>query len=54
MIAAEKIVVCMLYRLKLSSTAFRVHLAGCMQEMGYVLCPADPDLWLKEQTERKG
>eukprot|EP00804_Cyclotella_cryptica_P011569 CCRYP_012075-RA/>CCRYP_012075-RA protein AED:0.42 eAED:0.45 QI:0/0/0/1/0/0/2/0/162 len=23
-------------------------------EMGYVSCPADPDLWLKEQTDRKG
>eukprot|EP00804_Cyclotella_cryptica_P023959 CCRYP_010055-RA/>CCRYP_010055-RA protein AED:0.45 eAED:0.45 QI:0/-1/0/1/-1/1/1/0/115 len=22
--------------------------------MGYVSCPADPDLWLKEQTDRKG
>jgi hypothetical protein len=22
--------------------------------MGYVLCPADPDLWLKEQRDRKG
>jgi hypothetical protein len=25
-----------------------------MREMGYVSCPADPDLWLKEQTDRKG
>ena len=22
--------------------------------MGYVSCPANPDLWLKEQTDRKG
>ena len=25
-----------------------------MRNMGYVSCPADPDLWLKEQTDRKG
>eukprot|EP00804_Cyclotella_cryptica_P016786 CCRYP_002072-RA/>CCRYP_002072-RA protein AED:0.33 eAED:0.33 QI:0/0/0/1/0/0/2/0/379 len=25
-----------------------------MREMGYKSCPADPDLWLKEQTDRKG
>eukprot|EP00804_Cyclotella_cryptica_P012753 CCRYP_019200-RB/>CCRYP_019200-RB protein AED:0.43 eAED:0.49 QI:0/0/0/1/0/0/2/0/141 len=43
-----------LYGLKSSGAAFRAHLAGCMREMGYVSCPADPDLWLKEQTDRKG
>jgi hypothetical protein len=43
-----------LYRLKSSGAAFRAHLAGCMRDMGYVSCPADPDLWLKEQTDRKG
>jgi hypothetical protein len=25
-----------------------------MQGIGYVSCPTDPDLWLKEQTDRKG
>ena len=25
-----------------------------MREMGCVSCPADPDLWLKDQTDRKG
>eukprot|EP00804_Cyclotella_cryptica_P019304 CCRYP_006183-RA/>CCRYP_006183-RA protein AED:0.20 eAED:0.20 QI:0/0/0/1/0/0/5/0/657 len=50
----KAIVVRALYGLKSSGAAFRVHLAGCMQEMGYKLCPADPDLWLKEQTDRKG
>ena len=43
-----------LYGLKSSGADFRVHLAGCMQEMGYCSCPADPDLWLKEQTNKKG
>ena len=30
----------------------RVH--ASMQEMGYPSCPTDPDLWLKEQTDKKG
>eukprot|EP00804_Cyclotella_cryptica_P014226 CCRYP_005638-RA/>CCRYP_005638-RA protein AED:0.41 eAED:0.41 QI:0/0/0/1/0/0/2/0/167 len=47
------IVVCTLYWLKSSGAAFWTHLAGCMQEMGYTSCPADPDLWLKAQgTDR--
>eukprot|EP00804_Cyclotella_cryptica_P020326 CCRYP_014066-RA/>CCRYP_014066-RA protein AED:0.16 eAED:0.16 QI:0/0/0/1/1/1/3/0/747 len=50
----KAIVVRALYGLKSSGAAFRAHLAGCMREMGYVSCPADPDLWLKEQTDRKG
>eukprot|EP00804_Cyclotella_cryptica_P021846 CCRYP_000810-RA/>CCRYP_000810-RA protein AED:0.27 eAED:0.27 QI:0/0/0/1/1/1/2/0/468 len=50
----KAIVVRALYGLKSSSAAFRAHLAGCMREMGYVSCPDDPDLWLKEQTDRKG
>eukprot|EP00804_Cyclotella_cryptica_P028067 CCRYP_017276-RA/>CCRYP_017276-RA protein AED:0.08 eAED:0.14 QI:0/0/0/1/0.25/0.2/5/0/724 len=50
----KAIVVRALYGLKSSGAAFRAHLAGCMSEMGYVSCPADPDLWLKEQTDRKG
>eukprot|EP00804_Cyclotella_cryptica_P026575 CCRYP_014011-RA/>CCRYP_014011-RA protein AED:0.14 eAED:0.14 QI:0/0/0/1/0/0.25/4/0/793 len=43
-----------LYGLKSSGAVFGAHLAGCMRESGYVSCPADPDLWLKEQTDRKG
>jgi hypothetical protein len=43
----KSIVVHALYHLKLSGAAFRVHLAGCTQEMGYVSCLTDPDLWLK-------
>ena len=50
----KAIVVRALYGLKSSGAAFRAHLAGCMRDMGYVSCPADPDLWLKEQTDRKG
>eukprot|EP00804_Cyclotella_cryptica_P004005 CCRYP_013917-RA/>CCRYP_013917-RA protein AED:0.37 eAED:0.37 QI:0/-1/0/1/-1/1/1/0/164 len=50
----KAIVVHALKGLKSSGAAFRAHLMGCMQEMGYVSCPADPDLWLKEQTDQKG
>ena len=50
----KAIVVRALYGLKLSGAAFRAHLAGCMHEMGYMSCPANPDLWLKEQTDQKG
>ena len=25
-----------------------------MRELGYMSCPVDPDLWLKEQTDQKG
>ena len=48
------IVVRALYGLKSSGAVFKVHLAGCMRELGYMSCPADPDLWLKEQTDGKG
>eukprot|EP00804_Cyclotella_cryptica_P024391 CCRYP_018575-RA/>CCRYP_018575-RA protein AED:0.15 eAED:0.15 QI:0/0/0/1/0/0/4/0/667 len=50
----KAIVVRALYGLMSSGAAFRAHLAGCMREMGYKSCPADPDLWLKEQTDQKG
>ena len=49
----KAIVVRALYGLKSSGAAFRAHLAGCMHGMGYVSCPADTDLWLKEKTDRK-
>ncbi|KAL7474129.1 LOW QUALITY PROTEIN: hypothetical protein ACHAW6_000121, partial [Cyclotella cf. meneghiniana] len=48
------IIVQALYGLKSSGAAFRVHLAGCLHKMGYCPCPADPDLWLKEQIDPKG
>ncbi|KAL7479599.1 hypothetical protein ACHAW6_005326 [Cyclotella cf. meneghiniana] len=37
-----------------SSAAFRAHLAVCLHKMGYNPCPANPDPWLKEQTDQKG
>eukprot|EP00956_Cyclotella_meneghiniana_P018312 scaffold30420_cov55-Cyclotella_meneghiniana.AAC.1 len=50
----KAIVVRALYGLKSSGAAFRAHLAGCMRELGYKSCPADPDLWLREQTNKDG
>ena len=43
-----------LYGIKSNDAAFRANLTGCMHKMGYMSCPADPDLWFKEQTDRKG
>jgi hypothetical protein len=39
-----------LYGLKSAGAAFHAHLADCMRHLGYKLCLADPDLWLKEMT----
>jgi hypothetical protein len=50
----KAIVVRALYGLKSSGAALRAHLERCMSEMGYRSCPADPDLWLKERTDKKG
>ncbi len=50
----KAIVVRALYGLKSAGAAFRAHLAGCMRELGYTPCRADPDLWLKEQTAKEG
>ncbi|KAL7476000.1 hypothetical protein ACHAW6_001889 [Cyclotella cf. meneghiniana] len=50
----KAVIVRALYGLKSSGAAFRVHLAGCPCKMKYCLFPADPDLWLKEQTDWKG
>ncbi|KAL7476432.1 hypothetical protein ACHAW6_002297 [Cyclotella cf. meneghiniana] len=50
----KAIIVQALHGLKSSGAAFRAHLAGYLHEMGYRPCPADPDLWLKEQTDWKG
>ena len=36
-----------LYGLKKSGAAFRAHLCGCMQAMGYKPCLAGPDLWMQ-------
>ncbi|KAL7479871.1 LOW QUALITY PROTEIN: hypothetical protein ACHAW6_005591 [Cyclotella cf. meneghiniana] len=50
----KAIIVQELYGMNSSGAVFRAHLAGCLCEMGYRLCPTDPDLWLKEQTDWKG
>ncbi len=49
----KAIVIQALYGLKSSGAAFRVHLAGCMHKLGYMSCPADPDLWLKAQRTNR-
>ena len=48
----KAIVVRALYGLKSAGAAFRAHLAGCMRELGYKPCLADPDLWYREQTDK--
>ncbi len=40
----KAIIVRALYSLKSAGHAFREHLAGCMQSLGYKSCLADPDL----------
>jgi hypothetical protein len=46
----KAIIVRALYRLKSADASFRNHLAGCMREMGYQSCKADPDVWFKAET----
>ena len=46
----KAIIVRALYGLKSSGAAFRAHLCGCMQAMGYKPCLADPDLWMQPQV----
>ena len=43
----KAIIVRALYDLKSSGSAFRAHLCECMAALGYKLCLAYPDLWLK-------
>ena len=38
-----------LYGLKSAETAFKSHLARCMESLGYDSCKADLDLWLKPE-----
>jgi hypothetical protein len=45
------VIVRALYGLKSAGAAFRAHLASCMRELGYTSCKADPDLWLKPETQ---
>ena len=37
--------------LKSAGTAFRSHLAQCMESLGYESCKADQDLWLKPEIK---
>jgi hypothetical protein len=39
-----------LYGLKSAGSAFRNHLASCMDHLGWKYCLADRDLWMKEET----
>ena len=41
------IAVCVLYSLRLSSTAFRVLLAELLDDLGYLLPNANPDVYLR-------
>ena len=41
------VIVSELYSIKSAGTAFRSHLAKCMESLGYESCKANPDLWLK-------
>jgi hypothetical protein len=48
------IIVRALYGLKSSGAAWRAHLAESMSDIGYVPCEADPDVWMKANTDGKG
>jgi hypothetical protein len=39
-----------LYGLKSMGAAFRIHVASCMDHLGWKPCIADQDLWMKEET----
>ena len=43
-----------LYGLKSSGAAWRAHLAESMSDIGYDPCEADPDVWMKSNTDGKG
>ena len=43
-----------LYGLASAGASFRNHLASCMEHLGYKSCRADPDLWIKPQTDKHG
>ena len=44
------IVVRALYGLKSAGVSFHNHLADCMTHLGFTLCLADPDLWMRAEV----
>ena len=40
-----------LYGLASAGASFRIHLADCMQHLGYTSCLADPDQWYKPMVQ---
>ena len=50
----KAIIVRALCRLKSAGTSFCAHLAGCMNDIGYTSCLADPDLWLRPNMKSNG
>jgi Reverse transcriptase (RNA-dependent DNA polymerase) len=48
------IVVRSLYGLKSAGAAYRYHLATCMEHLGFGSCKADPDVWLRENSDHTG
>jgi hypothetical protein len=43
-----------LYGLKSSGAAWRAHLAGTLQSLGFISSLADPDVWYREATKPDG
>lgn len=43
-----------LYGLKSAGAAYRYHLATCMEHLGFTSCKADPDVWLRENSDHTG
>jgi hypothetical protein len=48
------IIVRSLYGLKSAGALYRYHLATCMEHLGFTSCKADPDVWLRENTDHTG
>jgi hypothetical protein len=48
------IIVRSLYGLKSAGASYRYHLATCMEHLGFTSCKADPDVWLRENTDHTG
>ena len=49
-VGKKAIIVRALYSLKSAVASYGNHIADCMRLLGYELCRADPDLWLKAQV----